>query len=343
MHYALAVPDPQYVAAAVAHLARYATEQRPASAPPPPLKLHPFLPALTGSILYALALLLVGYAAAKGMWRPDAFEVGAIDSGRVQAGEWWRAWTAFTLHRDFLHLAGNLGAGMWFGYLAGRHLGPGNAWLLAVVGSGVANLLESLLGPANHHSVGASTTVFALLGLMTAYTWRIRYEQPQRWALRWGPLVAGLLLLGLTGTGGLSGMDPPEVVAASTTDIVAHVSGFLIGTVLGAIAATRIVRKKLSKLPQWATGLAAIAIVASAWTFALNGEESRRAVALPVEHRVDAEPRQVVCKPVNILSLGLAPQSLITSLLPTPWAGAIRREFVRPKRSGSGCGVPDFT
>ncbi len=66
-----------------------------------------------------------GYAVAGGFWRLDAFDLGAIDAARVQSGEWWRAWTALTLHVDASHLATNLGAGIWFGYLAGRQLGPG--------------------------------------------------------------------------------------------------------------------------------------------------------------------------------------------------------------------------
>ena len=269
MQYVLAVEEPQYFDA-VTHLSRYAAESRPQPPPPPPQRLYPFIQALAGCVLYALALVLIGYAVAGGFWRLDAFEIGAIDSARVQAGEWWRAWTALTLHRDAAHLAANLGAGMWFAYLAGRQLGPGNAWLLTVVGAGLANLIESLLGPANHHSVGASTAVFTVLGLMAAYSWRIRYELPQRWALRWGPLIAGALLLGWTGTGGLSGTDRPEVIAASTTDIVAHASGFVVGAVLGAAAALPVVRARMAKLPQWATGFGAIAIIAAAWAVALN-------------------------------------------------------------------------
>jgi membrane associated rhomboid family serine protease len=265
--YVLTVEEPQY-AAAVSHLSRYAAESQPPPPPPPPQKLYPF--ALVGVVLYALTLVLIGYAVAGGVWRLDAFDVGAIDSGRVQAGEWWRAWTALTLHVDAAHLAANLGAGAWFGYLAGRQLGPGNAWLLTVIGAGVANLVESLLGPSDHHSVGASTAVFTVLGLMAAYTWRIRYELPQRWALRWGPLVAGALLLGWLGTGGLTGIDKPEVIAASTTDIVAHASGFVVGTVLGAAAAVASVRKRLARVPQWASGLAAVGIVAIAWGIGLS-------------------------------------------------------------------------
>jgi membrane associated rhomboid family serine protease len=266
-HYVLTVEEPQY-AAALAHLARYAVESRPPPPPPPPQKLYPF--AIVGCVVYALTLVFVGYAVAGGLWRLDAFDIGAIDAARVQAGEWWRAWTALTLHVDAAHLAANLGGGIWFGYLAARQLGAGHAWLLTVVGAGVANLIESLLGPSQHHSVGASTAVFTVLGLMAAYTWRIRYELPQRWALRWGPLVAGALLLGWMGTGGLSGTDKPEVIAASTTDIVAHASGFFVGAVLGATAAVSAIRVRLARMPQWASGIAAIGIIAGAWAVALS-------------------------------------------------------------------------
>ncbi len=80
---------------------------------------------------------------------------------RVQAGQWWRAWTALTLHLDGPHLAANLAAGVWFGYLAARQMGGGTAWFLTVTGAALANLLEGLLGPPEHRAVGASTAVFS--------------------------------------------------------------------------------------------------------------------------------------------------------------------------------------
>ena len=70
-------------------------------------------------------------------------------------------------------------------------MGAGTAWLLTVTGGALANLLEGLLGPPDHRSVGASTAVFAALGAMSAFSWRERLHLPQRWARRWGPLVAG--------------------------------------------------------------------------------------------------------------------------------------------------------
>src|SRR5207248_923152 len=83
-------------------------------------------------------------------------------------------------------------AGVWFGYLAGRQMGVGTAWLLTVTGAALANLLEGLTGPPEHQAVGASTAVFAALGAMSAHSWRERLQLPQRWARRWGPLVAGV-------------------------------------------------------------------------------------------------------------------------------------------------------
>ena len=81
MQHVLTVEEPEHIAAAVAHLARYAAESRPAPASPPSQKLHSVESALAGCVLYALALLFVGYAVANGVWRLDAFEIGAIDSG----------------------------------------------------------------------------------------------------------------------------------------------------------------------------------------------------------------------------------------------------------------------
>jgi len=260
--------DPDTWATARAHLARYAIESRPAPPPPPPPRLNPY--AWMGCVGYALVLLLVGFAVAGGFWRLDSFDVGAIDAGRVQSGELWRAWTALTLHVDAAHLVANLGAGLWFGYLAGRLVGPGHTWLLTVVAAGFANLFEAMLGPDTHRSVGASTAVFTVLGLLSAYTWRIRLEFPQRWALRWGPLIAGALLLGWFGTGGMTGLDKPEVIAASKTDIVAHASGFFMGVLAGAVAAFPRVRAWLARVPQWASGAAAALVLVAAWSVALT-------------------------------------------------------------------------
>jgi rhomboid protease GluP len=241
---------------AAQHLLQYDAENRPPPSPPPPPRVYRH--AWVGCAVYVLVLLGVAFAISSGSVRLDAFDLGELDAGRIQAGQWWRAWTALTLHLDGPHLAANLVAGVWFGYLAARQMGSGTAWLLTVTAAAVANLLEGLLGPAGHRAVGASTAVFSALGAMSAYSWRERFGLPQRWARRWGPLVAGVILLGWTGSAG------------EGTDVVAHLAGFAVGALLGATAALPRSQRWLDGVPQWLAGAAALASLAIAWGFALT-------------------------------------------------------------------------
>jgi rhomboid protease GluP len=241
---------------ALNHLAQYEIENRPPEPAPsaPPLHRH----AWVGCVGYAAWLFGVAYVISNGLVRLDAFHTGELDAARVQSGQWWRAWTALTLHLSGLHLASNLCAGIWFGYLAGRQLGVGVAWFLIVAGGGIADLLEALFAPSWHRSAGASTAVFTALGLMAAYTWRERLPLRQRWVQRWGPLVAGIVLLGWLGTAG------------KDTDVMAHILGFGIGVLFGAMAAVPSIRQRLHGARQWPAGLAALAIMAVAWALALS-------------------------------------------------------------------------
>jgi membrane associated rhomboid family serine protease len=211
----------------------------------------------------------VAYLISAGLVRLDAFDTGDMHAANIRAGQWWRAWTALTLHVDGAHLAANLGAGVWFGYLAGGQIGVGSAWFLIVSGAALANLIEGFVSPPDYRSVGASTAVFTALGLMSAYSWRERYQFPQRWARRWGPLVAGVILLGWTGSGGGSQDGSGNGPESVHVDLFAHVAGFIVGIVLGAVAALPACRRLLDRVPQWVAGGAALASIAIAWAFAL--------------------------------------------------------------------------
>jgi rhomboid protease GluP len=255
--------------AASEHLRQYELERlnKPPPPPPPP-KLHPH--AWVGSLGYALVVIGVALAVSNGFWRLDAFDVGELNSGLVQKGQWWRVWTALTLHLDGAHLAANTVAGIWFGYLASRLVGVGNTWLLVVVGAGLANWLEAYFGPAKHLSVGASTAVFTALGLLSAYSWRTRLAYPQRWALRWGPLIAGVILLSWTGTGGESLDEPGSGAAGQSVDVLAHALGFAVGLGAGAVAAVAAAARVLDRVPQWLAGLLALIPLVLAWIRALS-------------------------------------------------------------------------
>lgn len=253
--------DEMHAPEARAQLARYEAEQRHAAAlraaafAAPPPRRHPR--AVLGAVLYGVVIAGIAFALALGIGPLDAFWHGDLDGARVQSGEWWRAITALTLHTDGPHLLANLAAGIWFGVLAGRQLGPGVAWALIVLAASTSNLLEALFGPAEHRAVGASTAVFAALGVLAAHSWREHYPRARRWSVRWGPLVVGVILLGWFGSAG------------ENTDVVAHVGGFLLGVLAGGIAALRAVRRVLDRVPQWAAGFAALGAVAMAWAIAL--------------------------------------------------------------------------
>jgi len=241
-------------AAALAHLQRYERENPPRRRPAPPEPLH--RGAWLGSAAYAAVVLLVGYLAGSNAFGFDWFDAGAQRTGLVQGGEVWRTVTALTLHVDVGHLLANLGFGTVFGLLAGQLLGPGVAWATVLVAAAGANLLNSLIQPVTHSSVGASTAVFATLGLLAAYAWRRRASEGGRWAYQWAPLVAGIILLGFTGAGG------------ERTDVLAHLTGFVMGALAGAVhAAWRCPRGSVAQV---VAGIISLAAVCAAWAFAFE-------------------------------------------------------------------------
>ncbi len=249
--------DAARAAEAREHLARYAVERRVPPGPPPLARRpgHPL--AWVGSAAFALTLLAIGLAIGAGLGPLDAYARGVADAALIRQGDWWRAITALTLHVDAPHLVANLVAGAWFGYLAGRRLGPGTAWLLTLLAAAAANGFEAQFGPVPHRSVGASTAVFAALGLLAAHAWHERYPLRARWVVRWAPLVGGVLLLGWLGTEG------------EHTDVMAHVLGFGCGIVAGLAVAQAGVARALERLPQALAGVMAVGLVVGAWGLAL--------------------------------------------------------------------------
>lgn len=261
--HALLVPA-ELEATAREHLARYAVERAQSAAAAAAAEreslrlrrrlLHPH--AWVGSAGYVLLLLGITFVLGAGFGPLDAYERGLADAQLIRQGEWWRAITALTLHADAAHLLANLAGGAWFGYLAGRRLGPGHAWFLTVTAAAFANLVEGWFGPVPHRSLGASTAVFAALGLLVANAWKEQSSLRTKWVLRWGPLVGGALLLGWLGTAG------------ENTDVMSHVLGFACGGALGWLVSQARVPYALARVPQWLTGALSVALVLVAWIVA---------------------------------------------------------------------------
>ncbi|MDX1561887.1 MAG: rhomboid family intramembrane serine protease [Gammaproteobacteria bacterium] len=180
---------------------------------------------------------------------------GRMDAGMMFAGEWWRPVTALSLHADAAHLLGNAFFGSLFAYSVARYWGGGFGWLAIVLCGTFGNVANGFLSGADHRSIGASTAVFAALGLLAAYCWRRGFPAFASARERSAPIVAGIGLLAYMGTGGVN------------TDIGAHLLGFVVGFGGGLLGARFGV--PTGRRAQISSGLAAGAIFAAAWLAAV--------------------------------------------------------------------------
>ena len=250
---ALVVPA-EYSARAMVELRLYDEEN-----PPPvqrPRKVVEYQDPVPGIVAYLLVVSLIAWLAGNSVFGSDWYQLGRLDGTLLREGEWWRPITALTLHSGLRHLVGNILFGTMFGLFAGRLLGSGLAWFAIVVSGAMGNILNTLLLESSHRSIGASTAVFAALGLVAGYVWRAKLMSQERWPYRVGPIVGGLALLMYTGTGD------------ANTDIGAHLMGFLCGFASGMLLTLATIRPGDIRW-QRLGGAAALALVGGSWLVAL--------------------------------------------------------------------------
>jgi membrane associated rhomboid family serine protease len=221
-----------------------------------PEVVQPHTGAALGVFMYVVILLLTAYCTGNATFGADWLSLGALDAGA--RGEWWRTVTALTLHLDQEHLLGNVLFGAVAGIAAGRLLGPGVAWAGILGAAALANYAEILISPVTHRAVGASTAVFAALGLLSGMAWRQRLTLRERRWYRWAPLIAGICLLTLLGAG------------SAHVDVLGHTLGFLFGLGLGWVYARSGVPNNRDPRVQVIAGLGAVLLVCAAWIFALR-------------------------------------------------------------------------
>jgi membrane associated rhomboid family serine protease len=185
----------------------------------------------------------------------DWLAAGKTHAGLIRQGEWWRTVTALTLHADLVHLTSNLVFGSLVGLFVGQSLGSGLAWLAMLGGGSLGNLLNACVRGPEHASLGASTAVFAGIGLLAADAWRRQPSSTSKMQ-RWAPWIGGLLLLSYLGTSG------------ERTDVAAHVMGFLAGCLLGFVVGRRRRGWALHAWAQRTFGLTAVTIIVISWVAA---------------------------------------------------------------------------
>ncbi|MDY0221976.1 MAG: rhomboid family intramembrane serine protease [Desulfobacterium sp.] len=143
----------------------------------------------------------------------------------ILQGEIYRTVTALFLHADLGHLLGNAVGMIVFGVPVCTLVGtlPG---LLMILSAGAAgNFVTALCYRTAHLSIGASTSVMGAAGILTAVQTAKRIRAGQGFHPKiFFPLGAGIALVGM-----LSG--------GENTDVLAHLTGFGAGLVLGALSA----------------------------------------------------------------------------------------------------------
>lgn len=192
--------------------------------------------------------------------RSGWFQAGTADSTRILHGEVWRAVTALTLHADLAHVLGNALAGAIFLSFLFRRLGAGRGTFLVLLSGALANVANAALHAAMHQphrSIGASTAVFATVGVLAASQLTVDHVAGvRRWTDRVGPIVGGMAILGMLGS-------------SAQSDLWAHFLGFAVGGLLGLV----VLLPKRARVPvgrgkQWLLGGLSLAIVVASWVVA---------------------------------------------------------------------------
>ncbi len=210
---------PLEAARARRELSLWARENAPPRRPPRPVVAA--LYRIDGALAYAAVLLFFFAAARRDAFGVDWIAAGAAQAGLIQDGAWWRTITALCLHLELDHLTGNLAFGAAAGVLVAQLVGTGLGWLAILLAGALGNAVNAELHSAGHTAIGASTAVFAALGILSGHAWSARAVRWRGGIRRWAPIGAGIMLLAFLGFGG------------ERTDVGAHVMGFFVGAATG--------------------------------------------------------------------------------------------------------------
>ena len=220
--------------------------------------LRPLSEGFIGAYLYGLSLLIIAAFNNTKAFGLNWHANGLANSEKIADGEWWRTITALSLHADAAHLVGNIGFGAAFGILVSQYIGSGAAWFSILLAGMVGNALNAYLYHTLHLSIGASTMVFAALGMLGIFALNDSHSYARRGIRRWAPLAATLALLGFLGTTG------------ERTDIMAHLTGYFSGCIAAMLWMIALRQTDNGVPAQGKFALAGIALVTFAWVMALR-------------------------------------------------------------------------
>lgn len=187
------------------------------------------------------------------------FRWGTANTEHILHGRPWEAVTALTLHADANHVFGNALAGAIFLTAVHGRLGAGVGTFTVLAAGAAGNVLNAVWHVTGHRSIGASTAVFAAVGVLAATQMVLNRTEKRGFFATWGPVVGGMALLGMLG-------------ASPSSDIRAHGFGFGAGIVAGLLAAIPLRRREtaLAGSTQLVFGIAALVTVVGSWVLAAS-------------------------------------------------------------------------
>ncbi|MBL8861236.1 MAG: rhomboid family intramembrane serine protease [Planctomycetes bacterium] len=196
-----------------------------------------------------------------GLFGPDGQQALALGANEYHAvrleGQWWRLVTSTFLHGGILHLAVNMWALRVLGPFIEAYLGP-PAFLALYLVSGVAASVVSIHWDHDVVSLGASGSIFALLGAHLAFFVRHRSELPR--AVFRAQVRNVLMLIGLNV---LLGLSIPHI------DNAAHLGGLAWGILGGFLLDRDLLAVPRMGMRRW-LGAAGLALLIPPLAFAVG-------------------------------------------------------------------------
>jgi rhomboid protease GluP len=185
------------------------------------------------NVLLWLAVLLVGGVHSLqdlfvgDRYLPTLILFGAKVNSLIQEGQYWRLISPMFLHLNLIHLAVNSYSLLLLGGFLERLYGR-RRFLIIYVMSGIAgNVASYLMSPGV--SVGASTSLFGLLGATIVFWWKHRRLMAPEFRRRMGNSLFAMLFLNLA-----------LGASFSIIDQWGHIGGLLGGLGIGAMAESRV-------------------------------------------------------------------------------------------------------
>lgn len=204
----------EHLIAAYLDEATAAEEEMQVTSLPPPSRV---------SAAVAAVLLLICHVLVLNSVQPSEIIRNYGASARyILIGEQYRTVTALMLHADWLHIGSNIVGLALFGASVAGIAGAGVGWLMIMGCGALGNYANAWIRQSGHISIGASTAVFAALGLLVGWQAVRYYNTRSNPASFWIPLCGGLALLAMLGSG-------------ANTDVMAHATGFAAGLITGVI------------------------------------------------------------------------------------------------------------